>query len=417
MSTLLNKYYTGTYDPNLASEIETARPVVKLDTPVYHQTQATKVIWEYPWPYTQMIMAQDGKVKPEQFQGRERPSDEFVKSIVRQTEQQRHKEEREDRQKPLVDSRNIDRLLKQQAMMKFANDNRNRNVMYEASLLSAAPGSANDPTRPTLSEKEKFMEENAYRDKYYGVQALTNPATKRYMEQQQEYAKYFQDLNLRLDALAGGGAPATPGGEPAAATCPPTGSELSSTSPGGVLRGTPLGAPLGAPLGEISTPGDHLYEPALELSERSERPTRASSLSPETGDTLDKDDVAGPSTTGEFEDEHDAAIAGRSASGAVSKVTGRTGLSTLLALSARKAAELKEGAKKEIGGVRTDLRNLFGMGAPSADARTSTPERSRPDGFRSEMEGIFLGDLHRRTISGHRLYAPPPGFTTPGRAI
>ena len=189
MSTLLNKYYTGTYDPNLASEVETARPVVKLDAPVYHQTQATKVIWEYPWPYTQMIMAQDGKVQPEQFQGRERPSDEFVKNIVRRTQEAKRKIEREERQKPLVDSQNIDKLMKQQAMMKFINDNRNRNVQYEASLLSG-------------EEKEQFLAQNANRDRYFGVQALDNPATKRYMQFQQDLGKYFRDVNLSLAEIA-----------------------------------------------------------------------------------------------------------------------------------------------------------------------------------------------------------------------
>ena len=226
MSTLLNKYYTGTYDPNLASEVETARPVVKLDAPVYHQTQATKVIWEYPWPYTQMIMAQDGKVQPEQFQGRERPSDEFVKNIVRRTQEAKRKIEREERQKPLVDSQNIDKLMKQQAMMKFINDNRNRNVQYEASLLSG-------------EEKDQFLAQNANRDRYFGVQALDNPATKRYMQFQQDLGKYFRDVNLSLAEIADSTARA-PGATPsptvggttvAGSECPRPGSSTPVLTP------------------------------------------------------------------------------------------------------------------------------------------------------------------------------------------
>ena len=363
MSTLLNKYYTGTYDPNLASEIETARPVVKLDTPVYHQTQATKVIWEYPWPYTQMIMAQDGKVKPEQFQGRERPSDGFIKTIVRKQHEEMRKRDREDRQKPLVDSQKIDRLMKQQAMMKFMNDNRNRNVRYEASLLSP-------------EDRERYLEENNNRDRFYGIQALDNPATKRYMQFQQDMGRYFQNVNLSLSQIVanttplpggpppaggggggGGGPPATPGAPPGgsgAEPCPPVG---GAAPPVGGVGGFPPppppppppgpgGAPLGTPSGVLAF-GDTdpfaglplMAEPFSDALEMYKDKTMATPTpEPSSSGLLPPAPPGMPeSPPGPMGDEGDAAKEEASASATIALDEARSGPSVNLAVNARAA--------------------------------------------------------------------------------
>ena len=148
-----------------------------------------------------MIMAQDGKVKPEQFQGRERPSDEFIKAIIRKTEGKRAQVLREDRMLDVIDSQNLDSLLKTHFMMEFANQNRNRTAAYEASLASAEPERDERGNIIGPSERDKLIAQNKQRDKYFGIQALTNPATRRYFQNQQDMMKYFQGIHVRLDEL------------------------------------------------------------------------------------------------------------------------------------------------------------------------------------------------------------------------
>jgi hypothetical protein len=113
MATLRNENYTGPYDPNLASGIETARPEVKLGKQVFHEQPATKVNWQYPWPYTEMIMAQGGKVKPEQFLGRARPTDKFVEGIVKKQAEARQKARIEERGIDVKSNAEMDRIIKQ----------------------------------------------------------------------------------------------------------------------------------------------------------------------------------------------------------------------------------------------------------------------------------------------------------------
>ena len=425
MSTLLNKYYTGTYDPNLASEVETARPVVKLDAPVYHQTQATKVIWEYPWPYTQMIMAQDGKVQPEQFQGRERPSDGFIKTIVRKQQEAKRKIEREERQKPLVDSQNIDKLLKQQAVMKFQTDNRNRNVQYEASLLSG-------------EEREQYLAQNNNRDRYFGVQALENPATKRYMQFQQDLGKYFQGVNLTLDQIAtntrpgagrappsGGGVGGTDEPPPPPATpprCPPPGG--SDVASGSGVAGASVG--LGtAPVSGMDIPGDDAYDSEIGRINRqgdsayeSEEPDHSSGLLPAMeGRDIDADEKP----EGPMGDEGDKTKLGEVAAATAHEE--RSGIAVDTAVAARAAASLEED-DEEGDGYPSDAPTIIDI--PPNDRlklenKEYTPGPTRASGiptFKNHARSGFInvgGTAHRNLIDrgfGEFKWVPPlPGYS------
>jgi hypothetical protein len=179
MATLVNRYYTGEYDPNLASGIETKRPEVKLGKQVYHEHPATKVNWQYPWPYTQMIMAQGGKAKPEQFLGRLRPSDNFVKSMLKQQAEEKQRKIIEERMIDIKSNAEMDRLVKEYAMGQFKNQMNTRDLEYQYRLLGDDAAFA--------SERERLRAEIGTRQKYAGLGALTNPQATRYFANQEMY--------------------------------------------------------------------------------------------------------------------------------------------------------------------------------------------------------------------------------------
>ena len=183
MATLRNENYTGPYDPNLASGIETARPEVKLGKQVFHEQPATKVNWQYPWPYTEMIMAQGGKVKPEQFLGRARPTDKFVEGIVRQQAEARQKARIEERGIDVKSNAEMDRMIKQYLMGEFTNKMGTRDLQYQLALLGEDP--AGDRDDGLMMERERLRERISQNERYGPLGALTNPQAARYLQNQQ----------------------------------------------------------------------------------------------------------------------------------------------------------------------------------------------------------------------------------------
>lgn len=179
MATLVNRFYSGEYDPNLASGIETARPLEKLGKQVFHEQPATKVNWQYPWPYTEMIMAQGGKVKPEQFMGSMRASDGFIKSIIMKESQERQKKRIEERMIEVKSDAELDRLIKNFAMGQFKNQMNTRDLQYQLRLLGDDAGFAD--------ERERLLTEMTTREKYAGLGALTNPQAARFFANQEMY--------------------------------------------------------------------------------------------------------------------------------------------------------------------------------------------------------------------------------------
>jgi phage shock protein A len=185
MATLVNRFYTGEYDPNLASGIDTARPLEKLGKQVFHEQPATKVNWQYPWPYTEMIMAQGGKVKPEQFQGSMRASDGFIKSIIMKESLERQKKRIEERMIEVKSDAELDRLIKNYAMGQFKNQMNTRDIQYQLRLLG-------DDAR-FADERERLLTEMTTREKYAGLGALTNP----------QAARFFANQEMFRDAVRG----------------------------------------------------------------------------------------------------------------------------------------------------------------------------------------------------------------------
>lgn len=179
MATLVNRFYSGEYDPNLASGIETARPLEKLGKQVFHEHPATKLNWQYPWPYTEMIMAQGGKVKPEQFLGRVRPSDNFVKSMLMQQAEERQRKRIEERMIDIKSNAEMDRVVKEFAMGQFKNQMNTRDLQYQLRLLGEDAGFAD--------EKDRLRTEIETREKYAGLGALTNPRAARFFANQEMY--------------------------------------------------------------------------------------------------------------------------------------------------------------------------------------------------------------------------------------
>jgi hypothetical protein len=253
MATLRNENYTGPYDPNLASGIETARPEVKLGKQVFHEQPATKVNWQYPWPYTEMIMAQGGKVKPEQFLGRARPTDKFVEGIVRQQAEARQKARIEERGIDVKSNAEMDRMIKEYFMGEFTNKMGTRDLQYQLALLGEDP--AGDRDDGLMMERQRLRERISQNERYGPLGALTNP----------QAARYLQNQQMMVDAVGRGDPLRNPGVTPLDAAVEMD--DMCQARGASTQTDTPLSTPTYTP---PSTP-DETYRPPLEVQTPAEQ--------------------------------------------------------------------------------------------------------------------------------------------------
>lgn len=253
MATLRNENYTGPYDPNLASGIETARPEVKLGKQVFHEQPATKVNWQYPWPYTEMIMAQGGKVKPEQFLGRARPTDKFVEGIVKKQAEARQKARIEERGIDVKSNAEMDRIIKQYFMGEFSNKLGTRDLQYQLALLGEDP--AGDRDDGLMMERQRLRERISQNERYGPLGALTNP----------QAARYLQNQQMMVDAVGRGDPLRNPGVTPLDAAVEMD--DMCQARGASTQTDTPLSTPSFTP---PSTP-DETYRPPLEVQTPAEQ--------------------------------------------------------------------------------------------------------------------------------------------------
>ena len=157
MTSLRNRTYTGSYDPWLASGIETGSEPLNYDGPVKYTNTATKQNITFPWPYTEH-MAKQEKTTPEEFFGRMNMSDERVKSIVFQNQQLMLKQNVQKKLHPIKEREDLEKLMYEFFREQWASQSKNRNMAYEASLLSRTlMKDADGNDIPDSSERDQYL--------------------------------------------------------------------------------------------------------------------------------------------------------------------------------------------------------------------------------------------------------------------
>ena len=198
MTTLRNKTYTGSYDPWLASGIETGSEPLNYDGPVKYTNTATKQNIKFPWPYTEH-MAKQEKTTPEEFFGRMNMSDERVKSIVFQNQQLMLKQNVQKKLHPIKEREDLEKLMYEFFREQWAHQSKNRNIAYEASLLSREPRKDADGNDiPDSSERDVYLARQHELEKMRGDQALTNPIMRPYLNRIIEQSEYFNQTQMSM---------------------------------------------------------------------------------------------------------------------------------------------------------------------------------------------------------------------------
>lgn len=198
MTTLRNKSYTGSYDPWLASGIETGSEPLNYDGPVKYTNTATKQNITFPWPYTEH-MAKQEKTTPEEFFGRMNMSDERVKSIVFQNQQLMLKQNVQKKLHPIKEREDLEKLMYEFFREQWASQSKNRNMAYEASLLSRTLMKDADGNEiPDSSERDRYLARQHELERMRGDQALTNPIMRPYLNRIIEQSEYFNQTQMSM---------------------------------------------------------------------------------------------------------------------------------------------------------------------------------------------------------------------------
>ena len=198
MTTLRNKSYTGSYDPWLASGIETGSEPLDYDAPVRHTATATKQNIRFPWPYTEHV-AKHEQPTPEEFFGRMQMDDERVKSIVFQNQQLMLKQKVQKQQHPVKEREDLEKLMYEFFREKWAAQSKNRNVAYEASLLNRTLMKDADGNEiPDSSERDRYLARQQELDRMRGDMAVTNPLMRQYLNHVIETTDYFQNTQMTM---------------------------------------------------------------------------------------------------------------------------------------------------------------------------------------------------------------------------
>ena len=198
MTTLRNKTYTGSYDPWLASGIETGSEPLDYDAPVKHTATATKQNIKFPWPYTEHV-AKHEQPTPEEFFGRMRMDDQRVKSIVFQNQQLMLNQKIKKQEYPIKEREDLEKLMYEFFREKWAQQSKNRNIAYEASLLNRTLMKDADGNEiPDSSERDRYLAQQRELDRMRGDMAVTNPLMRQYLNRVIETTNYFQNTQMTM---------------------------------------------------------------------------------------------------------------------------------------------------------------------------------------------------------------------------
>ena len=202
MSILTNRFYTGEADPNLASGLD-YRVREKLDEKhINHFQHANKLTYKPKFPYTEALVRQGGVPTAEQFFGIEKPSDAWVHDVLAKEGLLRQKKLIEERNYPLTSRADLERVYAAHFQQLFQKQLLDRDVQYNAMLLSDFRGSANDPERPELSEREAYLERERTRTRYLAEGTLMSaPSMRQYLAQQQAALQFFSGRQVPLTAV------------------------------------------------------------------------------------------------------------------------------------------------------------------------------------------------------------------------
>jgi len=192
MSILRNEFYQGETDPNLLSGLTYAVREKLDDKHIIHDQHASRLNYAPKFPYTEAIIRQGGKPTPDQFFGLEKPSDAWVNELLKRQHILNQKKVIEERDYPVHSRADLDRVYKAHFQQLFQKQLLDRDVQYNAQLLSAFKGSANDPNRPELSEKDAYLEREGQRTRYMAEGSLMqSPSMQQFLAKEMATAQFF----------------------------------------------------------------------------------------------------------------------------------------------------------------------------------------------------------------------------------
>ncbi len=190
MTTLKNKYYSGEYDPWLASGIEYGTEPIDYESPVYHKVEAVRQNIKFPFPFYEKMTSQKEQT-PEEFFGRMRHITPEVESIVMQNQLLQQRKKAEEKLMPIMKQETLEELMYKFFKEQWVQQTKNKNIEYEASLRSPDPASGDG----VLSARELYLREQYEMARARGDMSINNPIMREELNRRVELANYFGRQN------------------------------------------------------------------------------------------------------------------------------------------------------------------------------------------------------------------------------